>query len=145
MDYNDFEEIVLKKKEEKPIWFEMDSLEIASIDEIEGVEYELKVKLPIEYSEFVRNYGGGYFAFTKVYSADASSEWNIVENNKKAEFNEKFIAVSDNGAGDYYGFEVIEGICNSVVSVYDHDQNMVAETKYQDFYEFLCEIGLRMT
>ena len=139
-----FERILSKKKIDNPIWFAMDSLEVASREEIEAIEIFFKVKLPIEYTAFLLSYGGGYFAFTKVYSANANSELSIVDHNTKAKFGVSFIAISDNGAGDYYGFEVSDAKCESEVSVYDQDKNMIVRDKYQDFYEYLCNIGLRM-
>ena len=122
----------------------MDTDEKSSDDEIVKVEEILNVKLPKEYVEFLLNFGGGYFAFSNVFSGQSDSEWYVVLQNERAQINTNFVAVSDNGAGDYYGFKVVGGICESKVYIYDHEQKSINVTKYANLYEYLVGVGLHM-
>ncbi|ULO07110.1 SMI1/KNR4 family protein [Paenibacillus sp. 19GGS1-52] len=35
----------------------------------------MKISLPEDYKKFIEAFGGGYFAFTVIYSVTAGSEW----------------------------------------------------------------------
>ena len=75
---------------------------------------------------------GGYFAFTIIFSVSDGSEWYILSQTQAISLLEKhhFLAVSDNQAGDYYGFKVNAGWCESKIAVYDHDSFEVKDTEY---------------
>ncbi|GAA0180422.1 hypothetical protein SH2C18_31180 [Clostridium sediminicola] len=143
MEYEVFTKIVNEKKEWNPIWFALDSDENSTDNDIAVIEEKLNLKLPIEYIQFIKNFGGGYFAFTYVYSGKSNSEWYIISQNRKAKFGCKFIAFSDNGVGDYYGFMVNGNTCESKVSFYDHEEQAVKLTDFKNIFDFLIKIGLR--
>lgn len=132
-----------EKKEVNPIWFGMDSCELVTDKEIALYEHKQGIEMPVEYTEFIIRYGGGYFAFTKIFSLANNSEWNIESLNEKFVKIKDFIAISDNGAGDFYGFKVIDGKCESQIYVYDHENGIIESTKYKDLFEYLVGVGLR--
>ena len=108
------------------------------------LEKTLFIELPGEYKTFLQAFGGGYFAFVIVFSATKGSEWNLVAQNEQAGVLEKysFLAISDNEAGDYYGFKVEDGVCDSKISFFDHEDGSVKETKYENLFEYLIKEGL---
>ncbi len=116
----------------------------ASDSQVQKVEDLLSVKLPKEFKMFVKKYGGGYFAFTNIYSVNEQSDWFIVDQNYQIGLIKPhhFLAVSDNGMGDFYGFKILNGICESNISLYDHEINKVKNTSYNDLYDYLLEVGL---
>lgn len=144
MDFNEFSKIVDEKMVSNPIWFGLESDSKSTDDDITEIENSISIILPQEYKQFVKNYGGGYFAFTNVFSGIRDSEWYIVTQNIEAGFNEanSFIAVSDNGTGDFYGFEVNDGKCESKISFYDHEDNTVKTTQYSNLFDYLVKVGL---
>ncbi|MBT2644786.1 SMI1/KNR4 family protein [Bacillus sp. ISL-41] len=144
MDFNEFLLIVEKIKANNPIWFELETAPIGTDSEIAKSEKQLSVSLPKEYKLFIKKFGGGYFAFTNIFSV-SDSEWNIIQQNNEINLinSHKFIAVSDNEIGDYYGFEIKSGICSPKVKFYNHEINQVEETEYDDLYQYLFNVGLK--
>jgi hypothetical protein len=144
MEFNQFIEHVNRLKASNPIWFGLDADPAGTAAEIEFVEKQLNISLPEDYKKFIEVFGGGYFAFTIIYSVSVGSEWSIVNQNQSMELLEKhhFLAVSDNQAGDYYGYKNDSECSEKTLFVYDHEDRQVKPTKYQDLFEYLMEVGL---
>ncbi len=123
MDFSEFKELTSSLKAKKPIWFSLETDPLATDSEIEAAETQLRILLPIEYKSFVSEYGGGYFAFAIVYSV-ANSDWNIVRMNQKFAI-PQFVAISDNGCGDLYGYRVVDNSCVSTVSLWIMNANLL--------------------
>ncbi|MDQ0110679.1 SMI1/KNR4 family protein [Paenibacillus harenae] len=147
MEFNQFTENVNRLRASNPIWFALDADPIGTKAEISTVENQLNISLPEDYKTFIEAFGGGYFAFTVIYSVTDDSEWNILNKNQSLELLEKhhFLAVSDNQAGDYYGYIIENGLSTKNLFVYDHDDRQVKQTKYQNLFEYLVEVGLKQT
>lgn len=143
MKFCDFLSLIQKEKEKHPIWFSLESDKAVADLNIEQVEKVLDVRFPIEYKQFVKNYGGGYFAFAIVYSCDITGAFYIGNYNDKDEIkNKKFISISDDATGDLFGFIVTDEVCSSCVYRYRHEQaDYIVE--YDDFFDFLKCIGLK--
>ena len=143
MNFKEFVEIVNNEKSEHPFWFEGECDTLADDDQIAEVEKELGAKLPDEYVEFVKKYGGGYFAFTNVFSVQPDSEWCIVDRNKGVDLAENFIAISDDEAGGYYGFLIDSGVCGPEIYYWDHEsQQILKNHQFCDLLAFIIETGL---
>ncbi|WP_423800805.1 SMI1/KNR4 family protein [Neobacillus sp. SAB-20_R2A] len=144
MEFNEFLLIVEKIKAKNPIWFELETAPIGNDTQIANVEKQLSISLPKEYKLFVKMFGGGYFAFTKIFSV-SNGEWNIIQQNKQINLinSHNFIAVSDNEVGDFYGFKIENGICSPKVKFYNHEINMIEETRFEDLYQYLLKVGLQ--
>lgn len=141
-------EVFLKQvndvKQKKPIWFGLEADLVCSQDDIEFIENELSVKLTNEYKTFLMNFGGGYFAFSNIFSGDKDSEWYLISKNKELNLLEdkSFLAISENEVGDYYGYKVKDGVCESIISLFDHEENEIKKTIYDDFYNFVLKKAL---
>lgn len=143
MDFNQFCSHVDALKARKPIWFGLESEPLASESDISTAEAALGVRLPNSYRDFVRTYGGGFFAFGNVFSVAVGSDWNIVEKNRQTKI-PAFLVVSDNGAGDYYGFSVVDQVCGERIYLWDHESpQKVAETSFDNLFDFLMVSALR--
>ncbi|WP_082459498.1 SMI1/KNR4 family protein [Bacillus sp. FJAT-25509] len=112
--------------------------------QIAKAEKHHSIRLPNEYKLFVKTFGGGYFAFTNIFTVN-NGEWNIIQLNNQINLinSHKFIAVSDNEVGDFYGFEIENGICNPKVKYYNHEINKVVETQFEDLYQYVLKVGLQ--
>jgi hypothetical protein len=75
----------------------------ATDDEIAYVERELGARLPEEYVWFLKEYGGGIVGYAEIYSVHQSSRCYILDYQPTADEIQNFVAVMDNGCGDYYG------------------------------------------
>jgi len=143
MTYLDFQMQVQRAKEKNPVWFALEADTPASDAEVVCAENDLRVTFPTEYRDFVKDFGGGYFAFTNVFSVCPESDWNIVQRNKQYGL-DGFIAVSDNGVGDFFGFRVADGKCLSEIWFWDHEEHgRLKPTAYANLFEFLAEKGLK--
>jgi hypothetical protein len=145
MRSDDFFRIADEARKAHPLWFELEADPPASLEKVAAAQGALRATLPPEYVEFVQRYGGGHWAFVQVFSAEPGSEWNVVERNHEAGLLPLgFLAVSDNGAGDFYGFKVVEGVCTSGVVFWDHEEGgALMETGFKDFFKYLVARGLR--
>lgn len=144
MNLVEFIEIVDKKKHSNPFWFDDKPDSQAKEDQILEAENQLGVKLPEKYKNFVRIFGGGYFAFTNVFSVDNNGEWFIVEKNHEARsyLPNDFIAISDDESGGMYGYIVHEGVCGEEVYYWDHESNSVSAKMYDDLFDYIAAVGL---
>ena len=68
MDFEHFKKIVEETKKNHPVWFGIESDQCPTDVVIADVEAKLEAKLPADYKNFIYEYGGGYFAFSNVYS-----------------------------------------------------------------------------
>jgi hypothetical protein len=144
VEFNEFLSIVEDAKAKNPIWFELEIAPIGTDTQITNVEKQLSVSLPKEYKNFVKMFGGGYFAFTKIFSV-SNGELNLIQQNNQINLinSHNFITVSENEVGDFYGFEIENGICSPKVKFYDHEINIVEETQFEDLYQYLLKVGLQ--
>lgn len=142
MQREEFNALVEKAKENHPRWFELERDGPASDQEIAEAERLLGVELPDEYRSFLRDHGGGYFAFAFVFGVAATSDWFVVEKNRARA--SAFLAISDPGTGDVYGFCLTdEHRCSREISVLDHETNTIKEAAYADLYEMLVVHALQ--
>ena len=143
MNFHEFEELVNEKKLTNPAWFGLDPDSLANEQSITCAQKELNATLPTEYVQFVTLYGGGYFAFSIVYSLDKDSSFNILEINRvESRRRENHIIFSESGVGDYYGFKVKENQCLPSVYFFDHETEGWQKTKYENMLTYLVEIAL---
>ncbi len=143
MNIKNFKEIVTKTKHEHPVWFGLEPDNVANDDDIYNAEEKLNVTLPSEYKEFIKAFGGGYFAFSIIYSLDVSSEWNLINQNQKySSILKNHIIISENECGDFYGFYVVDNECTSKIFFYDHEVEEWKSTKFPNFFNFLIENAL---
>jgi hypothetical protein len=110
--------------------------------DIRSAEIALNTEFPIEFRDFLLHNGGGYFAFTNVCSVNPRSQWSIVERNRNLDI-PQFVAVSDNGMGDFYGFRVRDGKCQPEIWFADHEDRHLKPTPFPNFFAYLLSMGLR--
>jgi len=152
MDFELFKDLVSKTKLEHPMWFvELDSDEIQKSEDLvnieEGlveIEEDLKVKFPKEYKDFIFEYGGGYFAFSNIYSLEKKSCWNIADlNHTYNGIRDNYLLFSENECGDFYGFKVVDGFCQSNIYFYDHEEDKWESTSYSNLFEYLKAVAFK--
>jgi hypothetical protein len=138
----EFRSLVSSLRAENPIWFALETDPPATEQQIRAAEERLNVTLPESYKSFLREYGGGYFAFGNVFSVAEGSDWNIEARNGEHGVDE-LIAFSDNGVGDYFCFRTKDGRCGEQVVFLDHETGSVQMTEYEDIFEYLARVALR--
>lgn len=141
MTFSEFSDLVTELKTARPIWFSLESDPPATEEELSTAEFQLGVKLPDAFRQFAKMFGGGFFAFGNVFSVRSDSEWSIVSRNQHSDLTQ-FLAVSDNGVGDEYGFRVENGKCRDEVVSYDHETNTISGLRFANLLEYLRETAL---
>ncbi len=98
--------------------------------------------LPQEYIHIVRTFGPGQFGFAEVFSVRAG-EWYINLHQATAPaLPQDFVPISDNGCGDFYGFLVRNGQCESSLVFADHDEGYALKpTEFSALFEYLHRYG----
>ncbi|MBD0384824.1 SMI1/KNR4 family protein [Paenibacillus sedimenti] len=146
MNFNEFMFNVDDIKSKNPIWFMLDSDPVGTDNQIKVTQLHLSLSLPEEYKVFIKTFGGGFFAFVNIFSVNKESNWNIVEQNNRLGLknSHNFLAISDSGTGDFYGFEIVNGVCSPAIKVYDHEKNQVESTVYENLYDYLVAVGLKV-
>jgi len=138
--YNKVNEVIAKA----PHLFALETDSKANNEMIKGIESYYDVKLPEAYEDFVSQYGGGYFGFIVVYSCDDNGMFYIKDRVSKKEVIENaFLPVVDFETGDFLGFEIKGGVCQSTVKMYSHEDNKLVDTGL-DFYQILLKYGLNI-
>ena len=141
MIYEDFVEIVKKTKKRKPILFELESDKKFSLNEIAIFERENHIFLTEEYKKIISVFGGGYFGFSNIYSLDSESDFYILNNQRDVPKN--YLAIADNGCGDYYVIRTENGYCQKGIFFYEHETQQIENTEFMDIFEFLVAVGLK--
>ena len=73
--------------------------------------------------------GAGTIGYAWVYSYSPDSDFAIFDVNRgPLQPRGDFVAFSDNGAGDYYGWRVADGKCHGAVLVLDHESGTWARS-----------------
>jgi hypothetical protein len=145
LTFEDFERLVGQAESEQPE-YDYGTDPPATDEQVTAAEEALGVKLPPEYIQFVKRYGGGEFGLGTVYSVD-DGEFNIVERNREYYLPfPGFVAISPNDMGDYWGVECDGGRCSSTVRFLDHETESLAgedvAEPYDDLFEFLRDTAL---
>src|SRR4051812_12283567 len=104
MDESQFSQLVAKARQSKLFWCDGEADPPATDAQINLAEEQIGARFPDEYTFFVKQFGGGYFAYANVFSVFPDSKWNLNAINKKYRLRENFVAVSDDQCGGYYGF-----------------------------------------
>ena len=144
MDKKEFDELTQKVKNNNPKIFGLDADCIPTIENIELIEKYYGIVFPKSYKEFVLQYGGGYFAFTVIYSFDEQSPFYI-KNNVALEFINinNFFPIIDFETGDMAGFKIDNGICEDSIILYNHEEGIISDLKL-GFYDAIVKYGLKL-
>ena len=141
MDWAEFEQRLGALRATHPKWFSEEGEPLPSQEALVEAEQALGVKLPETYKAFLRRFGGGYFGATNVFGV-SGGDWDIVAKNLRYPLPERFIAVSDDQAGGYYGFIVASGACSpEVVYCYPMEADGLKPVA-TDFLSYLVKVGL---
>ncbi len=144
MEKDEFVRIVAESTQSHPMWFELPPDALADAEQIRQAEHALHVLFPDDYSFFLSKFGGGDFAFGRVYSVDAESELNVVKQNQESEsLKLGLLAVSDNGVGDLYGYLLNGSEVTDTFVMWDHEDKNIKEGAYSDLFHFLSVNALR--
>jgi SMI1 / KNR4 family (SUKH-1) len=110
--------------------------------EITIVEKIIDCRLPQNYKDFCKQYGGGYFGYTLILSLDQEGEWFIKETIK--EFSHfiptGFIPFADDQTGGFYCFKLQNG--EAIEEIYYLDSSgLISKTNYSDFLNFVISLA----
>jgi hypothetical protein len=144
MNLVDFKAIVEEQKKLNPFWFDDEADALAVENDIVSAERQLGLSFPEKYRGFLREFGGGYFAFTNVFSVDIDGAWYICEKNQEAKsyLPDNFLAISDDETGGFYGYVVTKGKLNEAIYYWDHESNSIGDKMFEDIFEYIVTIGL---
>lgn len=138
MDFKAFKDLVEKIKKSHPIWFGIEADKIPDDTALTEAEEKLGVKLPTDYIDFIFEYGGGYFAFSNVYSLEMGSDWNLIDvNYRYAGIRDSHLLISENGSGDFYGFKIVDGVCDPKICFYDHEIGKWHDSQHNNLFDYL--------
>jgi hypothetical protein len=144
MDLVEFRYRVEQVRQEFPAWFALEPDQFPGSEALDQAQVDLGASLPADYRSFITEFGGGDFGLSVVYSVEPDSDLNIVVKNRPDWLDSStFIAISDNGVGDYYGYRVSGGACEPGIVVLDHETRSIRETSHADLFELLVETALR--
>lgn len=101
----------------------------ASDEQVARAQLELGLAFPEDFAYLQTTLGGGVVGLTWTYSINPEGENPIREiNGGELQPRSDFLAFSDNGAGDYYGFKIAHGTAVPGVWVLDHETGELSKT-----------------
>jgi len=139
MNFDEFQQIDSQLRKNRLNLFRLSaSAPPARKADIQYLELCLKIRLPIQYKEFLQHFGGGEFGLINIFCADSDSDWYLLKKVEEARrfAPNNFIPVSDDYAGGYYGFEFDSSATKSNFRYWNFDGGTV-QTKYSDLLEFV--------
>lgn len=128
----DFIYNVEREKIKKPILFELLSKHLVKQSDIEIAEMALGISIPNDYKEFVLHYCGGMIGFVRIYTLE-----ELLMENKDINTSH-FLAISDNGCGDTFGYYIKEN--ETTIYQYEHDEKKLTP-QYDNLFSFICKVG----
>ena len=141
MTIEEFEGLVATARAQHPLWFDLPGDEPADAEALRQVESDLQATLPDDYKWFLRTFGGGDFAFARIYSADPRSDLLVTSNQPGG--GQSLVAFADDGTGNLLGFPIRGGACVDEVWVYDHEEDAVRPSIVSTFLDYVADVGLR--
>ncbi|MBP5123763.1 SMI1/KNR4 family protein [Pseudomonas protegens] len=143
MNVEDFKQLLDERKRSHPIWFELPSDRLASQTQVLEAQQALGLQLPADYTWFLKECGGGYFALAMLYSLDSSSDFHLLQINRAHPvIASTHLLFSENGCGDFYGFRIDNRHCLASVEFFDHNTEQWQATRYSGLFSFLAEVAL---
>jgi ABC-type Zn2+ transport system substrate-binding protein/surface adhesin len=144
MTQEDFDNLINEIREEDPDQLSSEFLVREDpIKEEQIVKFEQKAgfKFPEEYRYFVKKYGAGEIGTITVLSPDPESQFSMWDG--KEEFNrETGCPFAEDSDGNFYAFLVENGVCSKDVWVAEQGAGGdLSYTDYEDFFEFVGEVG----
>lgn len=139
MNFSEFCKITEALKIKHPIWFELSSNVLPTDDDIKAVEKHFGITLNDEYKSFVKRYGGGLFAFTKILTCTDDDSFILKYNSREFVKEYSFIAAADFETGDFAGFKISEGKCSSEVYIFNHEEKKILASDIGNFFDFVNE------
>lgn len=137
---------ITEAKIKNPIWFGLDADKIPALTDIISSEQSLNTKLPKDYLDFLKKFGGGLLAFTVIYSLDNDSDFNLLKINKQYNrIRDKFLLISENGAGDFIGVNPETYEAKPNIYFFDHETGIWSKTKYCGILDYIYQTALRIT
>lgn len=114
----------------------------ASAAELREYERAHGYTFPPEYVHVATTCGFGQFGFADVFSI-RPGDWSIDDQRASTPgLPANFVPISDNGCGDFYGYEVASGKCEPVMVFADHETGyQLTTTEFGDLYEYLDRYG----
>lgn len=145
MRFTEFCELVNDLKKKHPIWFELSSKYLPNDTDLYNIEQYYNVTLPDDYKSFLKNYGGGYFGFSQVFSFDTTDKLYIMCNNSIEFVKEnKFISIADLGTGDLVGYKIQNKVCSNELYFWNHESKNLEKSHYKNFLDFILKEGLKI-
>lgn len=143
MDFETFEKKFEEVKDAKPLWLEGVMEPLATEEQIANVESRLGFKFPMQYRDFLKRIGSGYFGFTNIFSVNPDGEWYLL--NKIEGFNlpEGFLPITDDETGGCFGFKVINNSCSTEVYYLYPDDGGEPIRKFPTFLDYVVKMGLK--
>lgn len=139
MTLEELKEIDAHYRQEKPLLFQALTPDPpASEQQLEDVERAIGVRLPPSYRAFVREFGGGSFGMSIIFSADPDSEWYLPKQQREAAryLPDGLLAFSDDFAGGNYVFKVANGEAQEAAFYWNTDGGE-SSTEFKDIMEFV--------
>jgi len=143
MDFETFSRIVESARLNHPNWFEGEIEPVAYPEDLTHVENALGILLPDQYKQFITHYPGGYFAFTNIFSVRPDSDWYVLEKARVLKLGQGFLPISDDQAGGFYGYRVVDNTCECAIYYYYTMEKDGPRKSYSSLYEFLISVGLQ--
>jgi len=143
MTIEELRQIDVRYRQEKPKLFELSTPDPpASEQQIEALEHAVGVRLPKSYRQFLREFGGGNFGLTTIFSADPSSEWYLPLKQSEARhyLPEDLLTISDDFAGGNYALRIVDGRAQEPVIYWNQDGGESA-TEFNDLFEFVARFA----
>lgn len=141
MTIEEFKTIDARYRAEKPQMLSLSSSDPkASEDQLDRIEAEVGVKLPLSYRKFLQEFGGGEFGLTDVFSANPGSEWFLPARQADAlsYLPEGLLPFSDDFAGGLYVLKVKGGRAQEPVFYWNQDGGLMP-TDFDDVLEFIAK------
>jgi hypothetical protein len=108
---------------------------------VELLEGQLGATLPDDFRAFLTEFGCGYFGKLIVFSARPESDWYLLKRTQPT-LPSAFVAVSDDEAGGFYGFQLAGETCLPEVLYLYPDEADGPQPVASTFKDYVVEMGL---
>lgn len=146
MTIDEFRYVNEKYRSEQPKLFQLcASDKLASTLQIQKVEELIGAKLPADYQEFLKEFGGGSFGLLTIFSADPEGEWYLPRRVEEARpyCPNNLLPISDDFSGGYYALALKDNIATEPVLYWNSDDGGAITTEFETTLDFIARYAYK--
>lgn len=145
MTFDELKKLDRDARQTKPNLFSLTNQDTPSTDAmVENLQCITGVRLPTSYQMFLKEFGGGAFGLTVIFSSNPGSEWYLAKKYEESKrwLRGRFLPFSDDFAGGLYLLEIVDGQAHEPVLYFNTDGG-IKPTEFATIFDYIARYAYK--